>query len=113
MPSKQHKQTNKPRVFLLRHGIRGFPAPGLPTPPLSPDPACVLLLASHENLSRKGHNFCHQAGQFIKENYGTPDFIYGDVSTPRTIDSSISLGLGAKVSTSTAHFSPLNIDPFY
>lgn len=105
MSNKKH------RLFLLRHGIRGFPQPGPPTPPISSDPACVLLLASHENLSRKGHNFCFKAGQYIYENFGKPNFIYGDISTPRTIDSSISLGLGAKVET--VHFSTQDPDPFY
>lgn len=101
----------KHRVFLVRHGIRGFPEPGPPTPPLSNDPACLLLIASHENLSYFGHKYSRKLGKFILENYGKPDFIYGDVTMTRTIDTSISLARGAKVNT--IYLSTQDPDPFY
>jgi hypothetical protein len=101
------------RVVLVRHGIRNFPEPHShpSTPPVSPDPACLLLLASDENLNLPGHQFSFKLGRFIRKHYGKPNFIYGDVTTTRTIDTSISLGRGAGVNT--IHLSTHDPDPYF
>lgn len=78
----------KKRLILVRHGIRGFPEP---IPPVSPNPECLLLLASQENLSLHGHLYCYKLGEYIKEKYGKPGFVYADITTPRTVDSAISM----------------------
>src|SRR5579862_9448139 len=99
------------RVFLVRHGIRAFPEPAPPTPPVSNSPDCLLLLASEENLNYFGHKYSRRLGKFIRKNYGKPDFIYGDATMNRTIDTSINLAIGAK--KNKIHLSRQNPDPFF
>lgn len=98
----------KHKLIFVRHGIRGFPEP---IPPVSSDPKALLLLASHENLSLVGHLLCYNLGKLIREKYGTPNFLYADVTTPRTVDSGISLGLAA--GCTTLHLSNKDPDLFF
>lgn len=105
------------KVIFLRHGVRGFPEPRHSkdqTPdtkvPISPDPSC-LLIASEENLSLFGHLWSFKLGHFIHKHYGRPDFVYADVTDPRTIDTSISLGRGCHVNN--IFLSMQNPDPYF
>ena len=98
----------KRRLFLVRHSIRGFPDT---VPPISTDPSALQLLASHENLNINGHILCYKMGKYIKKKYGRPDFVYGDVTDPRTIDSAISFGRGADINH--IHLSKISPDLFF
>lgn len=87
-----------PRLFLLRHGIRG-------------SPSGLTLLASGENLNLEGHQLCYRVGEYIRRHYGKPDFVYGDVTMARTVDSAISIGKGLGVDS--IHLSRERRDSFF
>ncbi len=98
----------KRRLFLVRHSVRGFPDT---VPPVSADPSALQILASGENLNINGHILCYKMGKYFKKNYGKPDFVYGDVTDPRTIDSSISFGRGVDINH--IHLSRTSPDLFF
>lgn len=81
-------------VIFIRHGVRGFPTPPSPTAPLNPEP---LLLADKQNLNLFGHLHSYELGKWILSKFGKPDFLYGDVTVSRTVDTSVSIGYGAGV----------------
>lgn len=80
------------RLIFLRHGIRGVILDDF-----KKEVECLPLIASGKNLSYHGYIYSIKVGKFIKKRYGKPNFIYGDVSTNRTIDTAIAVAQGAKV----------------
>lgn len=75
---------SKNKLFLIRHGIRGFHEP---IPALGQE---LQLLAASENITLEGHLLCYKLGQYIVSNYGKPNIIIAEQSV-RTIDSAISI----------------------
>ena len=98
------------RLLFLRHGVRQLHLHSL-TPPLSSDSHCALLLAANENLNLNGHTLSYKMGKSVRKLYGKPDFLYGDITDLRTIDTSISFGRGAKITT--AHFANTSTDLYF
>jgi len=93
-------------LIFLRHGIRGNDIDHLASVP-----DCLTFIASEENLSIDGHNLSFLVGKMLRSMYGKIDFIYGDISTDRTIDTSINVARGS--GTRIIHLSKTNPDVFF
>ncbi len=79
------------KVLFLRHGVRQTNVKS-GTEPL---PDTVLQLAPASNLNLTGYKLSYNLGTFIKETFGISDIIYTDVSSPRNVDTAISLAQGS------------------
>jgi hypothetical protein len=94
------------KLLFVRHSIRG-----VSSEKLSDDSSYLTYLANDKNLSYEGQLKSYQFGEFIKENIGIPDFIYGDITDNRTIESS--LNIAKSIDTPFVHFNKGSVDPFF
>lgn len=76
------------KLIFIRHGVRGIKQIG------NTLPDCLPFYNMDRNLSLFGHVYSYKQGQFIKDNFGQSDFIYGDITDERTIATAIAIAKG-------------------
>ena len=74
-------------LIFIRHGITGLA-------PVESTPCCLPFFNYEDQLALYGHIYSFKLGEFIKENYGIPKFIYANIAD-RTVATGVAIAQGS------------------
>jgi len=93
------------KIIFVRHGLRGIG--NIHNVP----PDHIPYLGKGKSLTFNGYIYSAQLGKYIKNTFGNPDFIYGDITDERTVSSTIAIAHGCD--KKDIHFAKSKRDNFF